>query len=237
MSRRVILAMLLVYVRCWRSMFVGWIIMRFGPSCVYMRGADKCWPFTIQFGHGGAARELRTSHVYSMWFFNVVLQELSPIDPHHWFIVGVFDCLNFDLAGLVSICVVKSVGLHTYMYIYIYIYIPLRLCFSILNFTMRLSKKMWFLMQFRIDMSRSRLYVKKCDACHAPCLCQWHVRISKLIISKSDRCSCIFFCSFDRHAWIINNDVVWNVNGIRVWGFLWNAIESCEVKLLILDWL
>ena len=50
-------------------------------------------------------------------------------------------------------------------------------------------------------------------------------------ISKVLQCFC---CSPDRDVRIIKKYQFQNVNGTRIWGTLWNCIESSDVELLIL---
>ena len=43
----------------------------------------------------------------------------------------------------------------------------------------------------------------------------------------------VYFGSVGRHVWIIKHYQFQVVNGICVWGALWNVIGNCEVNLLI----
>ena len=114
-------------------------------------------------------------------------------------------------------------------------------CFSSTsNFAICLSKDNWVSMYFGIYILRLCVFMwntikAKPMFFFASCL----ICLSATWASRKWKCQhqlgfTVLFCNFDSDVLIITNYQLQNVNGIRIWGTLWNSIEGCVIKLLIL---
>ena len=93
MSRRALLAVLLVYVDCWKSISVWNYSVCWTLICLHVR----CHKMLIIYDTFRycccSARNEHFSCFPHFLFFNVALHDLGPIDQHYVLCVGVFDFL------------------------------------------------------------------------------------------------------------------------------------------------
>ena len=158
---------------------------------------------------------------HHFFFFNVALQQLGPIDQNYVLFVGSFNfwiSIPWDFFDLSCSFVNLYYRIHCFFnFEFCDVFIKQPFLFkAFLNWHFKilfLGEKGWFLQNFKF--------------------LKWRVRISKMKISKSVSFYSMF-CSLDRDVWIIKGYQFQNVNGTRIWGTLWNCIESSEVELLIL---
>ena len=89
MSRRALLAVLLIYVDCWKSIYVGNYSVCLKPHVFTCKVSSNAFYDEFRYCRCGVTNQ-HLSCFPLFCVFNVALQDLGPIDRNYILVVGVF---------------------------------------------------------------------------------------------------------------------------------------------------
>ena len=170
MSRRTLLAMLLVYMDCWKSIDVGDCGAFWALTCLHVR----CQQMRIIYHEFRYCRRgARSDHftLYPRLFFSVALQCLGPIDQNYIYYLWMLPICEFRLGGIVFNYVARFADLRCTMHRFFTC--AFRNCFPKRQSVFK-ARSNWHV--------KLRVYTRKYNFGHRSRLHQWHARTSNIKI-------------------------------------------------------